>query len=233
MNRHAVFTGASRGIGKAVAKYFAEKNYNLTLIARDMVALAKVKMELVGLNPEIVIDVHSVDLEDYQGSYSTLLDIAENLERIDVLFNNAGVAFLGTLDLSVDDFSKMIDINVKGVFIVAQVFGNIMKENKSGYIFNVASMAGKRSLPSIGGYCASKYAVVGFSSALRQELSSYNVKVTALCPGVIKTDMTKDFDISDEKKMGTSEIINAVEYLLKNGSSTVIESLDISTDIVL
>ncbi|MDX2320142.1 MAG: SDR family oxidoreductase [Moritella sp.] len=227
MTKHAVVTGASRGIGKAVAKYLAAQGYDLTLIARNTDALNQVRAEIHSSTPKVNVDTHSIDLADYKNSYEKLIKIAEQLDRIDVVFNNAGVLTLGTLDIDIDDFSTMIDINVKGLFIVAKAFAAVMKNQQYGYIFNLGSMAGKQTFATGGGYCASKYAVVGFNGALHKELKPYNVKVTALCPGMIDTDMTKVFDTPNPDKMGTEEITKAIGYLLSCGSNTHIESLDL------
>ncbi|MEH6453585.1 MAG: SDR family oxidoreductase [Psychromonas sp.] len=228
MTKHAVVTGASKGIGKAVAKYLATQGYDLTLIARNTEALNQVRVETHSDFPNLSVDVHSIDLSDYNNAYKKLITIAKQLDRIDIVFNNAGVFTLGTLNIDLDDFSNMIDINVKGLFIVAKAFGNKMKVQKHGYIFNLGSMAGKQTFATGGGYCASKYAVVGFNGALHQELKPYNVKVTAICPGVIDTDMTKTFDTPKEEKMGTEEITKAIGYLLSCGPNTNVETLDLT-----
>jgi len=228
MTKHAVVTGASRGIGKAVAKYLATQGYDLTLIARNTEALNQVRVEIHSAFPHLSVDIHSIDLSDYKHAYEKLLTIAKQLDRIDVVFNNAGVFTSGTLNIDLDDFSNMIDLNVKGLFIVAKAFGNRMKVQKQGYIFNLGSTAGKRTFASGGGYCASKHAVVGFNGSLHQELKTYNIKVTALCPGVIDTDMTKTFDTRKEDKMGTEEITKAIGYLLSCGPNTYVETLDLT-----
>lgn len=228
MTKHAVVTGASKGIGKAVAIYLATQGYNLTLIARNSEALNQVRLEINSVAPNLSVDIHSIDLSSHKVAYEKLIHISEQLDRVDVVFNNAGVFTLGTLDIDLDDFSNMIDINVKGLFIVAKVFGNMMKEQKYGYIFNLGSIAGKKTFATGGGYCASKYAVVGFNGSLHQELKPYNIKVTALCPGVIDTDMTKAFDTPQEDKMGTEEITKAIGYLLSCGPNTNVETLDLT-----
>ncbi|MCL1059247.1 SDR family NAD(P)-dependent oxidoreductase [Shewanella gelidimarina] len=228
MNKHAVVTGASKGIGKAVAKYLATQGYELTLIARNSDALNQVRTEIHSVFPSLSVDVHSIDLSDDKNAYEKLVTIAQTLNRIDIVFNNAGVFTLGTLDIDVDDFSNMIDINVKGLFIVAKAFCNEMKRQKHGYIFNLGSIAGKQTFATGGGYCASKYAVLGFNGSLHQELKPYNIKVTALCPGVVDTDMTKAFDTPKEQKMGTDEITKAIDYLLSCGPNTHVETLDLT-----
>ncbi|WP_119342761.1 SDR family NAD(P)-dependent oxidoreductase [Facilibium subflavum] len=231
MKKHAVITGASRGIGFAVAEYFAQNNYHLTLIARDSNGLSKAKSKLQQTNHNISINSYAVDLSQGAQAYQKLQNIAQEAGEVDVVFNNAGVAKMGTLELEYDDFSHMIDVNVKGFFSVAQIFGRKLKAQNKGYIINLSSMSGKRALTRTGGYAASKFAVIGFNQALRQELAPYNVKVTAICPGMIDTDMTAQMNVDNNKKMTTRDITNAVDFLLKAGANAAVETLDIQTDI--
>ncbi|MCL9780955.1 SDR family NAD(P)-dependent oxidoreductase [Vibrio sp. S4M6] len=233
MTKTAVVTGASKCIGKAMAQYLAHRGYNLILIARDGNAMHQLKGEILESYPSLQIDVHPLDLANCKVSIPKLQEIASSVSKVDVLFNNAGIAYPGTLDLDFEQFSEMMDLNVKGVFAVAKIFGEKMKQQRDGYIFNIASVAGKRSLSYLGGYCASKYAVVGFNSALRQELSPYNVKVTALCPGISDATMTKGINMISQDKLGSWEVIHAVEYLLNSGSNTVVETLDIELNLTL
>ncbi|ODN42608.1 SDR family oxidoreductase [Piscirickettsia litoralis] len=228
MRKTAIITGASRGIDNAVARYFAIKDYNLVLIARNKQALYKVKKELKNINSEINISYYALDLADFNQSYQQLVKMVDELERIDVLVNNAGIGYTGTLDLDLADFSLMVDVNVKGLFAVAKAVGLKMKQQQHGYIINVASVSGKSASPYLGGYAATKFAVVGFNQALAKELRPFGVKVTALCPGVVATEMTKGFDFPEENKLTVDELVSSVDYLLKLGPNAVIETLDVA-----
>lgn len=226
-NKFAIITGASRGIGAATAMYFAQKQYDLALISRNKQNLAKIKDKILQLNPSITVDSHCIDISETQLAYTTANKILVKHDKIDVLFNGAGIAIGGTSKLSIEDFITQINTNVLGVFAFAKAVATRMKEQKSGYIFNMSSIVGKRALPTNGGYCASKSAVIGLSQALFHELLPYNVKVTALCPGTVDTDMTKKLEIANEDKIQTSDIVLTLDYLLSLSSAAAIDTIDI------
>jgi len=227
MNKFAIITGGSRGLGFAVAEYLGEKGYDLALIARNPERLEEAKSTLSKQFNKIDITIHAIDVSHSRDAYLKIKEIIAKKGRVDVLFNNAGIAEFGTSELDIDDFEKMQAVNVNGVFAVAKAVAEKMKEQKSGYIFNLASKAGKRPLARLGGYCASKYAVVGFSDSLYQELMEYGVKVTALCPSVTNTDMSRHIEFSDEQKIQLSDIVDTVDYLLKLSPYAVVSSVEI------
>ena len=184
--------------------------------------------ELLKINEKISIFSMGVDLSKPENAYSRIVEMIDKVKSVDVLFNNAGIGLTGTLDLSVKDFSNMVDLNVKGVFSVAKAVGLRMRQQGYGYIINMASISGKNASPYIGCYASTKFAVVGLSQALSKELEPYHVKVTALCPGVVDTEMTKDFDFPHGKKITIEEVVNSVDYLLNLGKNAIVESLDIA-----
>jgi short-subunit dehydrogenase len=226
-NKCAIITGASRGIGAEVANYFAHKQYDLVLISKNEPRLAKIKNQLLQINPTISISSYCVDLSNTQLADKTAQKILAEQNKIDVLFNGAGIAIGGTSELSIDDFFQQIRVNVMSMFAFIKSVTVRMKEQKSGYIFNMSSLVGKRALPSNGGYCASKSAVIGLSQALFFELLPYNIKVTVLCPGTVDTDMTKKLDMPCENKIPTSDIALTLDYLLSLSSVAAIENIDI------
>ncbi|TNF69992.1 MAG: SDR family NAD(P)-dependent oxidoreductase [Gammaproteobacteria bacterium] len=228
MNRPtALITGANAGIGKAVANYFAHKSYNLVLIARDSQRLETVKQSLQTINADINIKAFSIDLGDMHQAYQQLTEIIKNIDNLSVVFNSAGIARYGTSETTLEDFDDLIDINTKGAFAVAKAAAAKMKQQQSGYIFNLASYAAKRQVPRTGSYSASKCALVGFSEALLIEMAAFNVKVTSLCPSVINTDMTKDFSIDNTDKLTTDDITSTIDYLLNLSPNAIIPSIDI------
>lgn len=229
MNQVALVTGASRGIGYATAKYFAEQGYDLILIARSEDKLAIAQQELQSINPNVTIDYHIIDLERPHEAKSQIKSILEKKGHIDVVLNNAGLLLTGLLDMSLDDFELLNKVNVQSAFAIAQLAGNMMQQQGSGYIFNLASMAGKRGLAGVGGYCSSKFAVVGFSESLYKALAPYNVKVTAICPGMIDTDMTQVFDTPNNEKIKVDDIVTTIDYLLKLSPNATMPSIDIQS----
>ncbi len=217
----AIVTGASRGIGKAVAKYFAEQGYDLALIARDPKRLENTVTELLQLTAgNIQIKPYAIDIANHKAVTITMNSIIEAQPSIDILFNNAGILLPGTTALSVDDFNHMLQVNLLGAFAVAKPVAEQMQRQGFGYIFNLASNGGKRALPNVGGYCATKFGLVGLNEALQKELATNHVKVTALCPSVTDTDMTQDFTIINEEKIQTEDIVKTVAYLLSLNKNT-------------
>lgn len=232
-NKLAIITGASRGIGYAAAEYFAKENYDLVLLARNEKLLNEVAESIhKNINDQIKITTKSIDVSDTTQVSTTMSEILSNLKRVDVLFNSAGVFKTGTSDANPSDFSDVLDINVKGIFNIIHSVVPTMKKQRSGYIFNLSSMAGKRAIGKHGGaYCASKFAVSGFSDALSNELLEYDVKVTSICPGYVNTDMTSGFGHNPKDMIQVSDIIKTIDYLLSLGPQVIIKDLEIRSHI--
>ncbi|MCF6767692.1 SDR family oxidoreductase [Thiotrichales bacterium 19S11-10] len=223
----ALITGASSGIGKAVSNYFAKQNYKLILISKTKSKLETVKNEIQTAYPNTIIEAYAIDLSQTHQAYEQLTSIINSLNQLDVVFNNAGIARYGTSETTLYDFDCLLDTNTKGAFIVAKAAALKMKQQKSGYIINLASYAATRQTPRTGSYAASKCALVGFSNALLIELARYHIKVTTLNPSAVNTDMTKDFNIDNEDKLSTCDITNTIDYLLNLGPNAYISTIDI------
>ena len=215
MQPYAFITGGSRGIGFAVARYLVEQQYNVILIARNAERLEQARQTLQQLNAGVAVKTHAVDLCGGQQVYEQVQQIVRHYSQIDVLFNNAGILTGGSLDMDMADYEKLINTNVTGVFAVAKAVGEKMETQGNGYILNLSSMAGRRGLAHAGGYCSSKFAVSGLSESLFKRYAHEGIKVTAICPSVIDTDMTENFAMANADKIKTADIVNTVDYLLK------------------
>lgn len=226
-NPVAIVTGASRGIGKAVALNFAHLGYDLALIARDESLLHAVNSEIKDKYP-VNTGVFALDVANKSSVDETIHRIITTHGRIDILFNNAGILCQGTSEIDPADFESMIQINLFGFFNFIHAVAPHMKKQRSGYIMNLASLAGKVALASTGGYAASKFAVVGLSEALFNEMLAYNVKVTAICPSVIATDMTEGIqNFPNEEKISVNDIVETVNFLLKLSPKAIIKDIDV------
>ncbi len=226
-NPVALITGASRGIGKAVAMNFAKLGYDVALIARNEKLLQDVSNE-IKVTYKVNTGVFALDVADIDKVETAVNKIINAHGKIDVLFNNAGIVYLGTSEVNPDEFQRMLDVNVKGVYNFVHAVAPQMKKQRSGYIMNLSSMAGKRALEATGVYGLTKYAVCGFNEALFYEMLEYNVKVTALCPSVIATDMTSNMpNFPDEEKIQLEDIIETVNFLLKLGANALIKDIEI------
>ncbi len=226
MRKFAIVTGGSRGIGFAVAKYLAKSGYDLALIARDQAKLTEAKLAIEIESQDAEVSIYASDIGDAEKSYQLTQKICQSTKQVDVLFNNAGVALAGTNELSISDMQSMLNINVMGVFAVAKAVLEKMAEQKSGYIMNLSSMSGRRSLPRMGGYGASKFAVSGLTEALFAKYVPQGIQVTAICPGVIDTDMTRGVNLENNDKIQLTDIVATVDYLLTVGRQAAIPFIE-------
>lgn len=228
MKKFAIITGASRGIGKDVANFFLEEEYDVSLIASNKELLDKVSEDFTKKYPSAKIQAHAFDIGCADKAYQLTKSIIEkHTGTVDVLFNCAGTAELGTSEISIAQFERIQSVNVNGNFAIAKAVAEKMKHQGKGYIINLASICGKTGFTNLGAYSASKFAVVGLSQSLHKELAKYGIKVTAICPGLTHTDMSRNYNAPHEAKIQTSDIVKSVKYLLSLGPTALIDSLDI------
>lgn len=198
-NKVVIITGASSGIGEATAIRLAKEGYRIVLAARREEKLKDLKNRISANNNNILIARTDVtNREDVK----TLLKITmEHFGRVDVLINNAGLMPLSFIEEGrVEDWDKMIDVNLKGLLYGINEVVPIMKEQMSGHIINVSSVAGRRVFPAAAVYCATKFGVNAITEGLRQELSAkYKIKVTSIEPGATKTELQNHIPNQDIK----------------------------------
>ncbi len=192
MKKIALITGASSGIGEAIAKILARNHYNLIITGRRMERLEKLAESLISTH-KIEVLALNFDVRDRNQTNDVLKNIPENFKNIDILVNNAGLAagFGLIQDGSVDDWETMLDTNVKGLLYVSRALIPGMTERKSGHIINISSIAGKETYQSGNVYCASKHAVESLTKAMRIDLLSHGIKVTSIAPGMVETEFAK------------------------------------------
>ncbi len=225
-NPVAVVTGASQGIGYAIAKYLATKGYRLLLISRNHENLKNAAENIMNLGSNIIPPVISaIDVSDYDKVKESVENFIDQTGSIDFLCNNAGYVKRGTSDLSPDEFMKMINTNLIGTFNFIQIVSPFMKKNMSGRIINIASRSGKVARKQLGGYAASKFGVIGLNEALYQELASYGIYVTAICPNWVATDMTSDIDMDKHQMIQVEDIVQTIDYLLNLSSAVAIKEI--------
>ncbi|MFV8391518.1 SDR family NAD(P)-dependent oxidoreductase [Flavobacterium sp. LB2P6] len=190
MNKIALITGATSGIGKATAQILAKNNYKIILCGRRQDRLSALEKEL-----QEITEVHtlSFDVRDKNAVFESINSLPEAFSKIDVLINNAGNAHgldpIQSGDL--DDWDAMIDINVKGLLYVSKAIIPQMIERKSGHIINIGSIAGKEVYPNGNVYCASKHAVDALNQAMRMDLNPYGIRVGAINPGAVETEFSE------------------------------------------
>lgn len=189
-NRTVLVTGASRGIGAAIAIGLAKRGYDVALndIERQKDTLAGVATEIEGLGRRAVIAL--ADVSDKSAVEAMAKTVVEAFGHIDAVVNNAGILIAGDVDgLKEEYWDSVMDVNAKGTFLVVQSLLPIMKARKYGRLVNIASIGGKHGAPSQAHYSASKAAVMGFTRVLAQEVGADGITANCVCPGIILTDM--------------------------------------------
>lgn len=206
-----VITGASRGFGKAIAELFAAKGYHLFLCSRNEVALYKTVEELMTKYPDARIKAKARDLskkEEVQEFGQWLLD---NGYPPDVLVNNAGSFVPGSVHNEPDNaLEEMMAVNLYSAYHLTRMLLPVMMQRKSGHIFNMCSIASLSAYKNGGAYSISKFALLGFSRNLREELKTYNIKVTAVIPGAAYTDSWGGTGIDPRRIMEASDIAKMI-----------------------
>jgi len=193
-----LITGASSGIGKYVALEAAKQQVNLVLAARSLDKLEAVKSEAQKLGAEVLVVATDVTKEE---DITRLFEQAvQKFGTIDVVFSNAGLGYIRPIyDLTMSEISQILDVNVKGMILVAKVAADYMKkQSQGGHIILTSSVAGVVTLPEWSVYVASKWAVLAFADCIRPELKPYNVKVTTVHPGPIRTEFFNTAKATDK-----------------------------------
>ncbi|MBX9955144.1 3-ketoacyl-ACP reductase [Peribacillus simplex] len=184
----ALITGAGRGIGRATAIALAKEGVHLGLIGLTMSNLEKVTAELEQY--DVNISAATADVADLEAVHQAVEHIKSDLGSIDILINNAGIAkFGGFLDLTPQEWENIIQVNLMGVYNVTRAVLPEMIERKSGDIVNISSTAGQKGAPVTSAYSASKFAVLGLTESLMLEVRKHNIRVTALTPSTVATDL--------------------------------------------
>ncbi len=216
----ALVTGGSRGIGKACALHLAKAGYNVVINYAGNEEAAKQtvsELEALGAKAEAV----KFDISNHDEAQEAVAKIIEKYARIDVLVNNAGITRDGLfMRMSKENWDAVINTNLTGAFNVTQPVIKVMMKQRSGAIVNMASIVGIYGNAGQANYAAAKAGLIGFTKSLAKELASRNIRVNAVAPGFVQTDMTKSLDsaqISEHiplKRLGDADdIAGAVKFL--------------------
>lgn len=186
-----VVTGAGSGIGRAIAHLLSEHQARLVIADMNAARLAQVEEEIRSRGTQVAAQV--IDVSDLEQMNTLARFSLDSYGRIDILVNNAGIGWGGPSDIfPLDDFAKVMAVNFWGVIYGVQSFLPALKQQGGGHIVNICSSAGLNGTVALGAYSASKHAVAGYSEVLRAELHRFNIGVTTICPGIIKTNIVQD-----------------------------------------
>lgn len=207
MKRNVLITGSAKGIGRAVAETFAENGDNVIINYNTSEKQAEELAEKLSANTKVALC--KADVSDAEEVNKMFDFIENNFGSVDVLINNAGVAFYGLItDTTENDWNKIFDVNVKGTYNVTNRALPNMISKKFGKIINVSSMWGKVGASCEVAYSASKAAIIGYTKALAKEVGLSGINVNCVCPGVIVTDMVKNLDEATLKELKESCALN-------------------------
>jgi len=207
----ALITGASSGIGYSTAIALAKEGAKIVAGARRVERLEELKRTIENQGGEITIQKLNVTQREECNDFAKIA--IEKYGSIDILINNAGIMPLSFFkNLKVDEWDRMVDVNIKGVLYCTAAVIQFMVNNKSGHIVNISSTAGRIVFPAGSVYCATKYAITAFSEGLRQEFSiRHNIRVTCVEPGVVATELTDT--ITDTSLNAFLETVKKMEPL--------------------
>ncbi|MEA2160773.1 MAG: hypothetical protein QOD66_3153 [Solirubrobacteraceae bacterium] len=229
-DRAALVTGASRGIGLAIAKLLGEHGYALTLTARKPEPLQRTADELREQGFEV--EQRAANMADEEGIREVVKLHRERFGRLDVLVNNAGVGIGAAAGEHQTKFVDMqLDVNLRAIVIFYRECAEMLRaagaEHRSALVVNLASIAGKSPQPWLSVYSATKAAVIAYTQSMNKELNGDGIKSTAFCPGFVDTDMT-DFvkeTVPPEEMLAPEDIAEAVRFLLATSPACVVPEI--------
>ena len=224
--RIAYITGATSGIGRAIAMNLAKNGYNIIITGRRKKRLEALAEE-VAKNTQSKVWISCYDIRDNEAVEKAVESLPKDWQQIDVLVNNAGLAAgLGSIQTgSLDDWNQMIDTNIKGLLYVTRKIAPLMIARNSGQIINIGSIAGKEVYLNGNVYCATKHAVDALTKAMRVDMLPHGIKVTQIAPGAAETEFSlvrfkgnqeaADNVYKGYQPLTGEDIADIVEYLLK------------------
>jgi 3-oxoacyl-[acyl-carrier protein] reductase len=220
----AIVTGASRGIGFAIAQRLAKIGAKLSICARDPQKLEAAAAEL--RQTALAVFATPVDVTCAEQVASFVAATGKNLGTVEILVNNAGIGYFGpTHEASEDNWDSVLDTNLKSVFLMSKAVAPGMIERRGGHIINIASLAGKNAFRGGGIYCASKWGLLGLTECMAEDLRQYDIRVSAICPGSVATDFSPHTGKDADKLLQADDIAHAVEMIVTQAPQSFISQI--------
>ena len=205
--QYAIVSGATHGIGKAIAEKLLSEGFAIAICSRNKKELERLQAEWNERYPEASIIAQEADMSRKEDAQSFGDIVLSNFPQIDMLVNNVGTYFPGKLSEEADGaLEQLMGINLYSAYHLTRRVLPTMKKAKSGHIFNMCSIASLKAYPNGGAYGVSKYAMLGFSENLREELKTENIKVTAICPGATESRSWEGTDIEPGRIMEPADV---------------------------
>lgn len=218
--KNAIITGGSRGIGFHTALNLANEGVNVAIMGRDEKALEEAKAEIAKTGVEVI--AVSADVSDEAGVQAAVKEVNEKFDSIDILINNAGMMGSGPfLESRTEDFEKMMQVNVFGMYHMLQAVLPGMVEQKSGDVVNIASVSGLRSGPGGSLYSATKFAVIGMTEGLLKEMRPHNIRVSYLTPSAVNTSLIGNTKLQEDTMTQPEDIADIIVNNLKIHPRTI------------
>lgn len=220
----ALITGASRGIGLAIARRVAAMGARVSLCSRDAKRLEAAASECRrGGSDAIAVSANLVRTADVQKLVETT---EQKLGPVEILVNNAGTGYFGPVeDAGEADWDKVLDLNLKAVFLLSRAVAPGMMRKKSGHIVNIASLAGKNVFAGGAIYCASKWGLLGLTGCMAEDLRAHGIRVSAICPGSVATEFGVPGGRDRGKMLQPDDVAHAVAMLLTQAPQSFISEI--------
>ncbi len=220
----AIITGASSGIGQSLAIELSDK-YFVYLVSRNIRNLNKTKKYIESKNNKCEIIISDITIEK---SVNNLYKKIPNKNQIELLINNAGIAiFKDISNTSVDDWDKTINVNLRGAFLMTKSLIDNFKKKKNGKVVFINSGAGLKPFANSSAYVASKYALRGFASSIREELREFNIKVISVFPGAVNTPLWNNKNVEEIRKdmMSVDDLCQSIIHSINAPNNCVVEEI--------
>jgi short-subunit dehydrogenase len=223
---NAVITGASKGIGKAIAEKLALEGFNVAICARNAATLAETQAAVQAKNPTVKVLAIAVDMANKEEVLAFADAVINDFSTIDILVNNAGIYIPGAIHQEEDGLlEKLMAVNVYSAYYLTRALLPVMIARQKGHIFNMCSTASLKSYPNGGSYSITKHALLGFSKNLREELKNLQIKVTSVNPGPTLTASWEGFDGPPERLMPPDDIASVIWSAYQMAPQTVVEEI--------
>ena len=220
----ACITGASRGIGLAVARILGRMGAKVSVCARDRTRLEKAAAELE--REGIAVFAEPADVSDARLVAAFVAGTEKALGPVEILVNNAGIGYFAPFYQATEaTWDSVLDTNLKSVFLVTKEIAPGMISRRSGHVINIASLAGKNAFPGGAIYCASKWALVGMTQCMAEDLRQYGIRVSAVCPGSVATDFSPHAGKDASKMLQPEDVAHAVAMLVTQAPQSFISEV--------